>query len=41
VGSDVQVKWKGDWYDAKVLQVNDNIFFIHYIEDSDDWDEWV
>ena len=41
VGAAVEVKWKGAWYDAKVLKVDKGVYFIHYIEDDSSWDEWV
>lgn len=41
VGAAVEVNWKGDWYDAKVLKTDNGVYFIHYIEDDSSWDEWV
>ncbi|MBA3995315.1 MAG: hypothetical protein C0469_17485 [Cyanobacteria bacterium DS2.3.42] len=41
VGDTVQVMWKGDFYDAKILKSENGRFFIHYIKDDDSWDEWV
>ncbi|RYX86404.1 hypothetical protein EON83_01675 [bacterium] len=41
VGNAVEVKWQGDWYAAKVLKVDNGVYFIHYIEDDSSWDEWV
>ena len=41
VGDAVQVMWKGDFYDAKILKSESGRFFIHYIKDDDSWDEWV
>lgn len=41
VGDAVQVMWKGDFYDAKILKSENGRFFVHYIKDDDSWDEWV
>jgi hypothetical protein len=41
IGSSVQVKWKGKWYPAKILQEKDGVYLIHYARYSAEWDEWV
>jgi len=40
-GDAVQVKWKGKWYDAHVVKMSGNKYFIHYDGYSNSWDEWV
>ncbi|MBX7218883.1 MAG: caspase family protein [Blastocatellia bacterium] len=41
VGQKVEVKWKGDWYAAKILKIEDNVHYIHYTDYDESWDEWV
>lgn len=43
VNDKVQVESNGSWYDAVILEVNeeDQEYFIHYEGWSDSWDEWV
>ena len=36
-----EVRWRGQWYPAKVLREADGRWYIHYIEDDHSWDEWV
>ena len=38
---DCKVKWRGAWYDAKVLKKKPGYWYIHYVDDDDSWDEWV
>jgi len=40
-GDSVKVKWKGKWYPAKVLKVNNDKYYIHYNGYESSWDEWV
>lgn len=41
VGDEIQVEWKGTSYRARILKVNENQYFIHYIGYSKEWDEWI
>lgn len=43
VGDAVKVQWKGSWYDASVISVNNKkgTYKIHYDGYNDSWDEWV
>ncbi len=41
VGDEVEVKWKGSWYPASVLEAKGGKYKIHYDGYSDSWDEWV
>jgi hypothetical protein len=41
VGAAVEVRWKGDWYPAQVLDVRGGVHYIKYDADSDEWNEWV
>jgi len=41
VGDSVRVNWKGSWYPATVLKVNNNKYLIHYNGYGSNWDEWV
>jgi CHAT domain-containing protein/Tfp pilus assembly protein PilF len=40
-GDRVEVEWKGDWYQAQVIEVNANQYKIHYDGYASSWDEWV
>ncbi|NUN50950.1 MAG: caspase family protein [Candidatus Brocadiae bacterium] len=40
-GAAVKVEWKGKWYPAKVMQVEDDFAFVHYDGYGNEWDEWV
>ncbi len=40
-GDHVEVQWKGDWYQAEVLEVKGNQFKVHYDGYASSWDEWV
>ncbi|MCA9520506.1 MAG: hypothetical protein KC609_06020 [Myxococcales bacterium] len=35
------VRWKGKWYKARVLQVGNRRWFIHYKGYSASWNQWV
>ena len=39
--SDCEVKWRGQWYPARVIREANGRWFIHYVNDDDSWDEWV
>ena len=39
--SEVVVHWEDDWYPALVLQVSDGKFYVHYIGNDNDENEWV
>lgn len=43
VGDKAKVEWKGSWYPASVIQVNEDQTrcFIHYDGYESSWDEWV
>jgi CHAT domain-containing protein/Tfp pilus assembly protein PilF len=41
LGDRVEVEWKGDWYQAQVIEVKGNQYKIHYDGYADSWDEWV
>src|SRR2546425_12976556 len=40
-GDRVEVQWKGDWYQANVIEVKGNQYKIHYDGYDNSWDEWV
>src|SRR6266480_1848577 len=40
-GDRVEVQWKGDWYQAEVIEVKGNQYKIHYDGYDSSWDEWV
>ena len=40
-GDSVDVEWKGAWYGAKVLEVKDGKYKIHYDGYEASWDEWI
>ncbi len=40
-GSSVNVRWKGKWYPARILQVSGNSYKITYDGYDSSWDEWV
>src|SRR2546423_9188197 len=40
-GDRVEVEWKGDWYQAQVIEVKDNQYKVHYDGYASSWDEWV
>src|SRR5438128_8031011 len=40
-GDRVEVQWKGDWYQANVIEVKGNQYKIHYDGYDSSWDEWV
>jgi hypothetical protein len=41
VGASVDVKWKGKWYAASVLERDGALYLIHYTGYDASWDEWV
>jgi hypothetical protein len=43
VGDSGNVLWKGKWYPATVVKVNENQSrcYIHYTGYANSWDEWV
>jgi hypothetical protein len=40
-GASVDVEWKGKWYPAEVLKVENGIHLIHYVDYDSSWDEWA
>src|SRR6266850_4991067 len=40
-GDRVEVEWKGDWYQAEVIEVKGNQYKVHYDGYASSWDEWV
>jgi hypothetical protein len=40
-GDLVQVEWNGSWYKARVLEINQDTYKIHYEGYGDEWNEWV
>ncbi len=41
VNDKVKVEWKGGWYPAKILKVENNKYYVHYDGYASSWDEWV
>ncbi len=41
VGDAVDVKWKGDWYPASVIDAKPGQWKVHYDGYGSSWDEWV
>jgi hypothetical protein len=41
VGEQIKVEWKGSWWDANILEINDDNHLIHYVGFDSSWDEWV
>ncbi|RAH16309.1 MAG: hypothetical protein CMB56_000825 [Methanobacteriota archaeon] len=41
VEQDVKVEWRGSWWDATIIEINDERYLIHYIGFDTSWDEWV
>lgn len=41
VGEDVKVEWKGSWFDASILAINEEQYQITYFGYDSSWDEWV
>ena len=37
----VEVEWKGDWYQAQIIQVQGKQYKVHYDGYESSWDEWV
>jgi hypothetical protein len=40
-GDRVMVEWKGQWWKARVLRVQNGNYFITYDGYGSEWDEWV
>ncbi len=40
-GEQVKVEWKGEWWDALILDVMGQKYLIHYVGFDSSWDEWV
>lgn len=41
VGDQIKVEWEGEWWDANILQINEENYMIHYAGFDSSWDEWV
>jgi hypothetical protein len=41
IGQKAEVLWKGNWYAATVLDVNENLCYVTYDGYDSSWDEWV
>lgn len=41
VGDQVEVEWKGSWYPATILRIEERGYMIHYKDHDDSWDEVV
>ena len=41
VGQRIEVNWKGKWYKAKSIDARGAQLKVHYVNESDSWDEWV
>src|SRR5215813_1962326 len=41
VNDHVEVEWKGDWYQAQIIQVQGKQYKVHYDGYESSWDEWV
>src|SRR6266850_916866 len=41
VGDRIEVEWKGDWYQAQVIEVKANQYKVHYDGYASSWDEWI
>ena len=37
----IKVESSGSWYDATILKIDGDKYFIHYDGWADSWDEWV
>ena len=40
-GMQIKVEWKGSWWDAQILDINEENYLIHYDGFDSSWDEWV
>ena len=40
-GDKLHVEWKGDWFEASILEVGEGKYKVHYEGWGDEWDEWV
>lgn len=41
IGANVEVNWKGKWYNARILDAKEGRHLVHYTGYDDSWDEWV
>lgn len=41
VGDRVEVRWKGKWYPARILEFHRGQYKVHYRGYESSWDEWV
>jgi len=41
MGDFIKVKWKGNYYDAHIIEKSDANFRIHYKGYDHSWDEWI
>jgi hypothetical protein len=41
VGQAVRVQWKGNWYNAHILELKQNKYLIKYDDYGSEWNEWV
>ncbi len=41
ISQSVEVLWKDEWCQAKIIAVNDEQYLIHYTGYNESWDEWV
>jgi hypothetical protein len=41
IGDFAKVEWKGEWYDANIIDQSGIQFRIHYRGYDNTWDEWV
>lgn len=41
VGTAVEVKWKDEWYPARVTAIDRTLHKVRYRDWGEDWDEWV
>ena len=41
VGANIEVNWKGKWYNARILDAKEGRHLVHYTGYDDSWDEWV
>ena len=41
VGDDIDVEWRGEWFQASVLEVSGDRLKIHYVGYESGWDEVV
>jgi hypothetical protein len=41
IGSNVEVNWKGHWYNARIVDAREGRHLVHYAGYDESWDEWV